>query len=100
MQNFRIVAQLFAGAGEHQLASLQYQSGFCQRQCQRGELLDQQNADAVLRNDLYCLGEPADDRRRQPEGQFVNQEVARPRDQPLGDHDHLLLAAGQILRRG
>jgi hypothetical protein len=66
-----------------------------QAQGDGGELLDQQHAGAALGDRGDDRDQPADHHRGQAQRQLVDQHVARLGDQGLGQHDHLLLAAGQ-----
>jgi hypothetical protein len=71
-----------------------------QAQGDGGELLDQQHAGAGLGDGGDDRDQPADHDRGQAEGQLVDEQVARLADQGLGQHDHLLLAAGQGAGQG
>jgi hypothetical protein len=71
-----------------------------QAQGDGGELLDQQHAGAGLGDGGDHRDQPADHDRGQAEGQLVDEQVARLADQGLGQHDHLLLAAGQGAGQG
>jgi hypothetical protein len=73
LQQFGVVAELGGRAGETDPAALHDVGLVGQAQGDGGELLDQQHAGAG----------------------FVDQHVLRRGDQGLGQHDHLLLAAGQ-----
>jgi hypothetical protein len=59
------------------------------------ELLDQQHPGAGLGDRGDHRDQAADHDGRQAQRELVDQQVARLRDQRLGQHDHLLLAAGQ-----
>jgi hypothetical protein len=61
----------------------------------RGELLDQQHSGAGFGDGADHRDQPADHDRGQAEGELVDQQVTGLPDQRLGQHDHLLLAAGQ-----
>jgi hypothetical protein len=88
-------AQVAGGAGETDLAALHDVGVVGQAQGHGGELLDEQHAGAALGDGGDDRDQPADHDRGQAQRQLVDQHVARLGDQGLGQHDHLLLAAGQ-----
>ncbi len=60
-----------------------------------GKLFDQQNADAVGGEGFQYRHQPRHDHRRKAEGELVGENIARLADNRLGQHQHLLLSAGQ-----
>ena len=88
-------AQVAGRAGEADPAALHDVGVVGQAQGDGGELLDEQHAGAALGDGGDDRDQPADHHRGQAQRQLVDQHVARPGDQRLGQHDHLLLAAGQ-----
>jgi hypothetical protein len=88
-------AQLGCRAGEADPAALHDVGVVGQAQGHGGELLDQQHAGAGLRDGGDHRDQAADHHRGQAQRQLVDQHVPRLGDQGLGQHDHLLLAAGQ-----
>jgi hypothetical protein len=71
-----------------------------QAQGDGGELLDQQHAGAGGGDGADDRDQAADHHRGQAQRQLVDQHVAWLGDQRLGQHDHLLLAAGQGAGQG
>ena len=90
-----LLAQLAGQAGEADPAALHDVGLVGQAERDGGELLDQQHAGAGFGHRGDHRDQPADHDRGQAEGQLVDEQVAGLRDQRLGQHDHLLLAAGQ-----
>ena len=88
-------AQLGGRAGEADPAALHDVGVVGQAQGHGGELLDQQHAGAGLGDGADHRNQAADHHRGQAQRQLVDQHVPRLGDQSLGQHDHLLLAAGQ-----
>jgi hypothetical protein len=71
-----------------------------QAQRHRRELLDQQHAGPGVRDTADDRDQAADHDRRQAQRQLVDQQVTGRADQGLGQHDHLLLTAGQGAGQG
>ena len=90
-----MVAQFAGQAGEADPAALHDVGAVGQAERDGGELLDQQHAGARFGDGMDHRDQPADHDRRQAEGEFVDQQVAGLADQRLGQHHHLLLAAGK-----
>jgi hypothetical protein len=90
-----VVAQVASQAGEADPAAFHDVGVVGQAERDGGELLDQQHAGAGFGDRGDHRDQPADHDRRQAEGELVDQQVAGLADQRLGQHDHLLLAAGQ-----
>jgi len=90
-----VATQLGGRAGEADPAALHDVGVVGQAQGHGGELLDQQHAGAGLGDGADHRNQAADHHRGQAQRQLVDQHVPRLRDQSLGQHDHLLLAAGQ-----
>ena len=90
-----VVAQFAGQAGEADPAAFHDVGVVGQAERHGGELLDQQHAGAGFGDRGDHRDQPADHHRRQAEGELVDQQVAGLADQRLGQHDHLLLAAGQ-----
>jgi hypothetical protein len=100
LEQFGVGAQVGGGAGEADLAALHDVGVVGQAQGYGGELLDQQHAGAGLDDRADDRDQAADHHRGQAQRQLVDQHVARLGDQGLGQHDHLLLAAGQGAGQG
>ncbi len=95
MQHFGVIAQ-FAGrsrVADH--AAFHDVGAGGQAKRHRRELLDQQHPDPGVRDGADDRDQPAHHHRGQAQGQLVDQDVLRLGDQRLGEHHHLLLAAGQ-----
>ena len=90
-----MLAELAGRAGEADPAALHDVGVVGQAQGHGGELLDEQHAGAGVGDGTDDRDQPADHHRGQAQRQLVDQHVARLGDQRLGQHDHLLLAAGQ-----
>ncbi len=90
-----MVAQFAGQAGEADPAALHDVGVVGQPERDGGELLDQQHTGAGFGDRGDHRDQPADYDRRQAERELVDQQVAGLADQRLGQHDHLLLAAGQ-----
>ena len=95
VQPIGIILQVLGLALVGDLASHEHVGAVADRQCEGGELFDEQHADAIV-------GETADDRdqaldhgRRQAERHLVEQQHTRSVDQRPRDHEHLLLTARQ-----
>ena len=64
-----------------------------------GELLDQEHPDALRGDSLERRHEALDDHRCETERELVDEDDLRLRDESLGEHHHLLLAAREQARR-
>jgi len=95
LEQFGVLAELAGRAGEADPAALHDVGVVGQAQGHGGELLDEQHAGAGVGDGADDRDQPADHHRGQAQRQLVDQHVARLGDQGLGQHDHLLLAAGQ-----
>ena len=88
-----------ASAGELDPAAFHDVGAVGQPERERRELLDQQHPDPRLGDRADRRDQAVDHDRGEPERQLVDDHEARMGDERLGEHDHLLLAAGQRARR-
>jgi hypothetical protein len=95
LEQFGVGAELAGRAGEADPAALHDVGLVSQAEGDGGELLDEQHAGTGVGDGTDDRDQPADHHRGQAQRQLVDQHVARLGDQRLGQHDHLLLAAGQ-----
>ena len=94
------VEQLGRRATEADLAALHEIRPVGDRERDVHALLHQHHGHAIARHPLHNRQQLADDHRCQPERQLVDQQNLRPHDEAHGEGQHLLLAAGQVCRRG
>ena len=80
-------------------ATLEHVGGVGEPERDVRELLDQQDPDPRARHFLERRHEALHDDRRQAQRELVDDHDPRARDEGLGEHDHLLLAAREQARR-
>ena len=93
MEQLGLVDQLLRRPLVADAAALDHVGGLCERECHVGELLDQEHADAALRDGLEGRHEPLDDDGCEAERELVDEHDPGSRDESLGEDEHLLLAA-------
>ena len=93
--HLRIADQSGCGIGADDLPGFQHISPVGDGECQRRDLIDQQDRYALVAQLREDVEQFVDDRRRQPQRRLVQEQHPRQRHHPARDGQHLLLAAGK-----
>src|SRR3989454_845453 len=91
--------QLRGAAVDHRAPALQHVAAGGDGERQLHVLLDEQQGHAVAVDPANRLGQVRDDLGREAEERLVDHEQPRPRHEAARDGDHLLLTAGERVRR-
>src|SRR5882724_650757 len=91
--------QLRGAAVDHRASALQHVAAGGDGERQLDVLLDEEQGHAVAVDAADRLRQALDDLGREAEERLVDHEQPRPRHEAARDGDHLLLAAGQRVRR-
>src|SRR3954471_11858165 len=94
-EQLRALLELARRPGEPQPAAVHHVRAGGEAERDSREMLDQEPANAGLRDGADRWHEPLDDDGREAERELIDQEEARLRDERLREHEHLLLAARQ-----